>query len=64
MVRETERAVSVPWWAAPLLRRIAAMQAGRVYNVIIVVPYSGAPEWSVLHDAKLETPNERKNFHD
>lgn len=64
MATETEAVAGVPWWASRLLRRITAMQAGRVYNVIIVVPYSGVPQWSILHDVKLETPDERKNFHD
>lgn len=56
--------VGVPTWAMRLMYRLGMLQAGRVYNVLIVMPHQGEPSWSVISDSKLETQSERTPRHE
>ena len=51
---EADVAANVPTWFTRLALRIGMLQAGRVYTMVIVVPATGEPTWSVTGDSKLE----------
>ena len=61
---EPLQVVGVPTWATRLLYRLGMLQAGRVYNVVVIIPDGGEPSWSVISDSKLETHNERTARHE
>lgn len=44
-----------PRWFVRFALRVAQLERGRAYNVLIVVPHGGGePVWTVLGDGKLE----------
>ncbi len=54
MRHEGDVAVNTPVWFTRLALRIAQLEAGRVYNLTLIVPAKGEPTWSVTGGGKLE----------
>jgi len=43
------------------LQRIARLEGGRTYNLVLIVPADGGdPSWSLLAEGKLENGQEKK----
>ena len=43
-----------PKWFVRLALRLAQLESGRVYSLLLIVPKDGEPTWSVQGDGKLE----------